>query len=84
MAKSVKRKTADRRVTAADRAQSIRADAPRVVTDTDIAQRAYDFYLARGCEPGHELEDWLRAEQELRQRSVVRAERDERSELLEA
>ena len=31
-----------------------------------IAQRAYALYLARGREDGHDLEDWLRAEQELR------------------
>ena len=30
-----------------------------------IALRAYEIYLERGCEPGHELEDWTRAEQEL-------------------
>jgi len=32
-----------------------------------IAQRAYALYLARGREDGHDLEDWLRAEQELRE-----------------
>jgi|GEM_PF-827892 len=30
-----------------------------------IALRAYEFYQARGGEAGHELEDWLNAEQEL-------------------
>ncbi|HYL82980.1 MAG TPA: DUF2934 domain-containing protein [Candidatus Angelobacter sp.] len=30
-----------------------------------IALRAYEIYLERGGEPGHELEDWTRAEQEL-------------------
>jgi hypothetical protein len=30
-----------------------------------IAKRAYELYLARGSEPGHETEDWLRAEAEL-------------------
>jgi hypothetical protein len=29
-----------------------------------IRKRAYQFYLARGREPGKELEDWVRAEQE--------------------
>jgi len=32
-----------------------------------IAQRAYELYLARGRAAGHELDDWLRAESELRQ-----------------
>jgi hypothetical protein len=31
-----------------------------------IARRAYDLYLMRGGEPGHDLEDWLRAEGELK------------------
>lgn len=30
-----------------------------------IERRAYEIFLARGGEPGHDLEDWLRAEREL-------------------
>jgi hypothetical protein len=30
-----------------------------------IALRAYEIYLERGGQPGHELEDWTRAELEL-------------------
>ncbi len=30
-----------------------------------IRQRAYDLYVARGQEDGHELEDWLQAEAEI-------------------
>lgn len=30
-----------------------------------IAMRAHEIAEARGFEPGHELEDWLRAEQEI-------------------
>ena len=33
--------------------------------DDQIRGRAYELYLARGAQPGHELEDWLRAEREL-------------------
>jgi len=29
------------------------------------AKRAYELYLARGGEHGHDAEDWLRAESEL-------------------
>jgi hypothetical protein len=36
------------------------------VTNDDVARRAYDLYLARGREDGHDVEDWLQAEQELR------------------
>ncbi len=33
----------------------------------EIAQRAYELYLERGCHDGHDVEDWLRAETELLQ-----------------
>ncbi len=36
------------------------------VTDEQIARRAYELYLARGCEHGHDAEDWKQAERELR------------------
>lgn len=32
----------------------------------DIARRAYDLYQARGAEDGRDMDDWLRAERELR------------------
>jgi len=35
-----------------------------------IRVRAYELYLERGREPGHETEDWLRAEAELMARQV--------------
>jgi hypothetical protein len=38
----------------------------RVVTVSDVARRGYELYLARGGEHGHDLDDWLRAERELR------------------
>ena len=31
----------------------------------EIRRRAYDLYLHRGCQEGHDLEDWLRAEREV-------------------
>ena len=34
-------------------------------TFEQIAQRSYEIYLARGAQPGHEVEDWLAAEAEL-------------------
>lgn len=34
-----------------------------------IERRAYELYLDRGSEPGHDFEDWLRAERELKVRS---------------
>ena len=37
-------------------------------TYDDIAQLAYDRYLARGAREGSDLEDWLAAEQEVQLR----------------
>ena len=34
-------------------------------THQEIAQLAYDLYESRGRQDGHDIEDWLRAEQEL-------------------
>jgi hypothetical protein len=34
-------------------------------THEEIAQLAYSLYESRGWQEGHQLEDWLRAEQEL-------------------
>jgi len=35
-----------------------------------IRQRAYELYLARGREDGHDVEDWLRAEEEITEQEV--------------
>jgi len=35
------------------------------VSQEDIAHRAYELYTQRGREPGNDVEDWVRAEQEL-------------------
>jgi hypothetical protein len=35
-----------------------------------IRRRAYELYEERGREEGHELEDWLRAEEEVTGRRV--------------
>ncbi|HUQ73058.1 MAG TPA: DUF2934 domain-containing protein [Planctomycetaceae bacterium] len=34
-------------------------------TTEEIAQRAYEIFLHRGGEPGHDVDDWLQAELEL-------------------
>ena len=33
--------------------------------EQEIGLRAYELYEARGREEGHELDDWLRAEEEV-------------------
>jgi Protein of unknown function (DUF2934) len=30
-----------------------------------IAERAHELFLMRGCEHGHDMEDWLTAESEI-------------------
>jgi hypothetical protein len=36
------------------------------VTDRYVARRAFELYCERGCRDGHDLDDWLQAERELR------------------
>ena len=40
------------------------------LTHADIANRAYELFLANGAMHGRDLEHWLQAESELRSRSV--------------
>jgi Protein of unknown function (DUF2934) len=35
-------------------------------TEHLIQERAYELFLKRGQQPGHELEDWLQAEREVK------------------
>jgi hypothetical protein len=35
-----------------------------------IRERAYELYEARGREDGHDLEDWLRAEDEITEKKL--------------
>ena len=37
------------------------------VTEGDIARRAFELYCERGREDGHDVDDWLNAERELRE-----------------
>jgi Protein of unknown function (DUF2934) len=36
------------------------------ILEEQIRQRAYRFFEERGCQHGHAVEDWLRAEREIR------------------
>ena len=65
-----KTKTNERTATAADRPPKSLAQRPSG-TNTDVARRAYDLYLARGCEHGHDVDDWVQAERELRPSSAT-------------
>jgi hypothetical protein len=39
-------------------------ESPRNIEER-IRRRAYELYVARGREDGHDLDDWLRAESEI-------------------
>ena len=60
-----KRKTDEGTATASDRAPKALAQQTSA-TNNDVARRAYDLYLARGREHGHDVDDWMQAERELR------------------
>jgi hypothetical protein len=63
-------KTSEGASTAADRGPKPSAQ-PATVSDGDIAHRAYDLYLARDRKHGHDVEDWLQAESDLRATSTT-------------
>ena len=44
---------------------------PASVTNSDVARRAYERYLAPGSEHGHDVDDWTAAERELRAHSTT-------------
>jgi hypothetical protein len=49
---------------------------PSLNLEDEIRRRAYDLYEQRGGEPGHDVEDWLRAEEEVgRGRLSIRSRR---------
>ena len=45
--------------------ESSEAPLANSIPDEDIAKRAFELYEARGRQNGHDVEDWLQAEQEL-------------------
>jgi hypothetical protein len=51
-------------VEASTAAPSTNTEHPSFLTD-EIARRAYEIYLARGAEDGHDIEDWIAAEREI-------------------
>ncbi len=56
------------------------------LSNEQIEARAYEIYLERGRENGHDVEDWLAAEKELNQRrseieALFEQEKPQRSKL---
>jgi DUF2934 family protein len=70
MAKSATKKNGPVAVTPVRATKS--APSPSI-TEHDIARRAYHLFLARGCEHGHDIEDWLQAERELKEFAGIEA-----------
>jgi hypothetical protein len=64
--KTVKAKASAPKSAKASSAAATDSGAP---TFEHIAKRSYELYLARGAQPGHEVEDWLAAEAELSRKS---------------
>ena len=48
----------------------VRSEPQDLDLDQQIRLRAYQLYEARGREDGHELDDWLRAEEEFTWKKV--------------
>jgi len=58
-------KTPRRRGNTAQEKAKMTPGVPPIIEE--IRQRAHEIFMARGGTPGNELDDWLRAEQELKQ-----------------
>jgi Protein of unknown function (DUF2934) len=50
---------------------SIASEERRAITKDDVAQRAYELFVARGRAEGHDVEDWLEAERQLEAESMA-------------
>ena len=49
-------------------------------SQSEIEFLAYQIFLERGGEPGHDVADWLQAEEELKTRSEAEARTTQRTE----
>jgi Protein of unknown function (DUF2934) len=52
---------------------TLAAEQPRKMSGEDIAKRAYEKFIARGCIHGSDREDWIAAERELNDEPVGEA-----------
>ena len=46
----------------ADARRTVKTDVATRVSAHDVSRRAYELFQERGCEHGHDIEDWLHAE----------------------
>jgi hypothetical protein len=64
-AKSKEHQNVESQATSASQGEAVNPsaeDSPRL---EEIRIRAYEIYMERGGQPGHDLDDWLQAEREL-------------------
>jgi len=52
------------------RPATVTSEPQELELEHQISLRAYELYEARGSEDGHDLEDWLRAEEEITEKKV--------------
>lgn len=52
----------------------------KIPSQAEIEFLAYQIFLERGGEPGHDLSDWLAAEEQLRTRSEAEAPATQRTD----
>ena len=52
----------------------------KVPSQAEIEFLAYQIFLERGGEPGHDLSDWLEAEEQLKTRSEAEAPSTQRTD----
>jgi DUF2934 family protein len=55
--------------------QNARDTTAATIDRDECAHRAYELYLARGGEDGRDLEDWLTAEREIREKRTPQTQR---------
>ena len=63
--KSIEPPNAESQSPSAPKREAITASAADSPQLEQIRVRAYEIYLARGAQPGHDVDDWLQAEREL-------------------
>ena len=49
--------------------QTRKESAPAVDIDERIRQRAYELFQLRGCQDGHDFDDWMQAEAEIKRKA---------------
>jgi Protein of unknown function (DUF2934) len=59
------RKTKSIKLATSEHQPSVAAENHCAISKDEVAQRAYELFLARGRVDGHDVEDWLEAERQL-------------------